>query len=222
VSPDLDDPLTAFREVFGEVTLEFWDIPENREDRKGDEVDIADGCFTKSSKLILCNKNLLTRVKPEHDEIGIDTQNVAHEFGHVLSNLIITNLWAGLNLKEPKDKAEYDRREALLHPYKMFGKAEISVYDEGSGEDIVFAGKGVPRSDKGFVVTYSDGVKRTKPWQQNTKDEDGEEFADMFLNWVFDSFANDPAGAARYNWMDENMADWIYYARHPYDPSWEE
>jgi hypothetical protein len=45
-------------------------------------------------------------------------------------------------------------------------------------------------------------------------DEDGgqspiEEFADMFMNWVYDSFAHDIAGQARFDFMTTNMVDWI-------------
>jgi hypothetical protein len=40
-----------------------------------------------------------------------------------------------------------------------------------------------------------------------------EDVADMFLNWVYDSFDySDPAngaGTARYEWWDSRMADWI-------------
>ena len=51
----------------------------------------------------------------------------------------------------------------------------------------------------------------------NTPNED---FADMFLNWAFDSFADDPMGEARYAWMEENMADWIEHGTEQYQDSW--
>lgn len=38
----------------------------------------------------------------------------------------------------------------------------------------------------------------------------GEDFADMFMNWVYDSFSVDLAGEARYDWMDDNMTtNWM-------------
>jgi RHS repeat-associated protein len=41
----------------------------------------------------------------------------------------------------------------------------------------------------------------------------GEDFADMFMNWTYNSFSSDPngAGAARNDWINRNMADWISY-----------
>jgi RHS repeat-associated protein len=35
-----------------------------------------------------------------------------------------------------------------------------------------------------------------------------EEYADMFLNWSFNSFVG-PAGAARYSWMEQRMWNWL-------------
>ncbi len=34
----------------------------------------------------------------------------------------------------------------------------------------------------------------------------------MFLGWAYRGFANDSFGAARYNWMATNMAEWIALA----------
>jgi RHS repeat-associated protein len=36
-----------------------------------------------------------------------------------------------------------------------------------------------------------------------------EEYADMFMNWVFNSFSSNSAGAVRYNFMNERMPNWI-------------
>lgn len=36
-----------------------------------------------------------------------------------------------------------------------------------------------------------------------------EEFADMFLNWAFDSFVDNAAGDARYNWVNDNVETWL-------------
>ena len=37
----------------------------------------------------------------------------------------------------------------------------------------------------------------------------GEEFADMFMNWAFNSFTADAAGQARNSWMSSNMGYWL-------------
>jgi len=52
------------------------------------------------------------------------------------------------------------------------------------------------------------------PDQMHPADKNGgqstiEEFADMFMNWVYDSFAQDAAGDARFGFMTTNMADWV-------------
>lgn len=37
----------------------------------------------------------------------------------------------------------------------------------------------------------------------------GEDFADMYMNWVLAGFAGDLAGLARNAWMDENIPGWL-------------
>jgi len=37
----------------------------------------------------------------------------------------------------------------------------------------------------------------------------GEDFADMFMSWVQNSFSNDSAGRARNHWMTTNMGEWL-------------
>lgn len=37
----------------------------------------------------------------------------------------------------------------------------------------------------------------------------GEEFADMYMNWAFNSFTVDSAGQARFAWMSSNMGQWL-------------
>ncbi len=37
-----------------------------------------------------------------------------------------------------------------------------------------------------------------------------EDFADMFMNWAQNSFADNDAGRARYDWMDARMGSWVY------------
>ena len=40
-------------------------------------------------------------------------------------------------------------------------------------------------------------------------DSNGEDLADMYMNWVFNTFSTDSAGIARYNWMDDHMKVWL-------------
>ncbi len=36
-----------------------------------------------------------------------------------------------------------------------------------------------------------------------------EDFADIWLNWVYGSFVPNPAGWALYSWTEENMDAWL-------------
>ncbi len=40
-------------------------------------------------------------------------------------------------------------------------------------------------------------------------DNPNEDWADMFMNWVFNSFSSKPAGNALYDWIESNMVDWL-------------
>jgi RHS repeat-associated protein len=66
---------------------------------------------------------------------------------------------------------------------------------------------GRPRTSDGYIV--GPNGKRT-PYRNSWDDEKaGEDFADMFANWVRSSFANDAYGRARYDWINDNMTRWI-------------
>jgi hypothetical protein len=44
-------------------------------------------------------------------------------------------------------------------------------------------------------------------------DAAGEEIADMFMNFAMGTFANDPYGSARTNWMVTHMREFVSAAR---------
>lgn len=46
------------------------------------------------------------------------------------------------------------------------------------------------------------------PWQQSTSKENGELFADYFVNWTYGSFLDNDAGVAQHNWMAQHMPGW--------------
>ena len=118
-------------------------------------------------------------------EGGYTFQNAAHELGHFFV------------------------QRASRQPYHDLNAAQIG-YTLPDGEVIQVAGggwgAGYVRTSKGYATVRG-------PWQQNwwtaTPNED---FADMFLGWAYNHFANDPAGAARYQWMAVNMPRWIALA----------
>jgi hypothetical protein len=77
------------------------------------------------------------------------------------------------------------------------------------------------RSELGFQITwrskYMTGYKignqnvytQLHPPSWESYDPAGEEFADMFMNYVAGTFANDPYGLARMLWMTTNMSEFI-------------
>jgi hypothetical protein len=117
-------------------------------------------------------------------------QNAAHEFGHAFARHVINP-----TIKPPNENRQ---------PYLDVGAANIK-YIHPDTKQVITLGTGNNRTNRGYATAGLD-------WQQNTKASDGEEFADMFLGWAFNHFAGDAAGAARYNWMSTNMADWLTQA----------
>ena len=118
-------------------------------------------------------------------EGGYTFQNAAHELGHFFA------------------------QRASRQPYHDLNATQIG-YTRPDGEIIPVAGggwgAGYVRTSKGYATVRG-------PWQQNwwtaTPNED---FADIFLGWAYNHFADDPAGAARYQWMAVNIPRWIALA----------
>jgi hypothetical protein len=127
----------------------------------------------------------------------IDVRLIAHELGHAF-NWIIS--YAG----------------------------QVTPYDDLRAASI--------RDDDGAWVTgikdngvwergYSGYKSRGRPdlyhgpddWHDAATGSPNEEYADMFMNWVFNSFDYsvnvNGAGTARYTWMTANMTEWIGRAR---------
>jgi hypothetical protein len=83
--------------------------------------------------------------------------------------------------------------------------------------------RGFERTELGYQhVVDALGVPRAFPYQQHplTLDDNGrnvgEDFADMFMNWVQNSFDYSPeasgAGYVRYHWMTTNMSEWVSHS----------
>lgn len=77
----------------------------------------------------------------------------------------------------------------------------------------ISAGNGVPRTAAGYRP--GEGGSSRTPYRNSFAGRDGvagEDFADMGANWVSNSFMDDTAGRARYNWMENRMSGWIALA----------
>jgi hypothetical protein len=86
-------------------------------------------------------------------------------------------------------------------PYLVLGLADIR--DDGNKQIAGrYPGGGYLRTFDGYIGDY---VFNDDPLKV------GEDFADMFGNWAYKSFLNDPrgAGAARYAWMATHIRIWV-------------
>jgi len=151
----------------------------------------------------------------------ISPQTIAHELGHTFNARVANNLGSGLDMYGD-DNDEYIRR-LQIDPYEVLRDTEITAQVDGetlhvSGPNAVGA---FERTDHGYATLGT-------PWQQHSLrwgDGDGgntpnEEFADMFLNWAYGSFTDDPAGHARQAFMEGHIEDWITYGTEPYQEGW--
>jgi hypothetical protein len=120
------------------------------------------------------------------DDVGLLT----HEFGHLFDHRITGSFGYGRN---------------------VLGKSTIL---DANGKYV----EGIPIGG-GAWKRYEDGYAGTgRPHMQHPLDMGGgcpgssacEDFADMFMNWAQNSFADNAAGQARYDWMDARMGSWVY------------
>jgi hypothetical protein len=146
------------------------------------------------------NGRLVIKVN-NHPDVGITDPTTgamwaAHELGHAFN--IAT-----------KQEGEF------------WGPGYIDLAREGvwvNGTRIAGNTNPISYSDNNTYVRTADGYRPglavgiNGPYQQNTRRDVGEDFADMFMNWAFSSFADTNAGVARYNWMDNHMSTWISLA----------
>ena len=112
--------------------------------------------------------------------------NAAHEMGHLLAQ---RTGWSRGNWQA----------------YADLNAAQIEL-DDGT----IVAGGGWP--GLGYQRTNLGYATPRGPWQQNRTPTPNEDFADMFLGWAYNHFASNPAGAARYQWMNTNMPRWMALA----------
>ncbi len=113
---------------------------------------------------------------------------IVHEFGHVFNAHLVNS--------------------GLANPYEELSKATIMDAEGRKVQGI--NEKGVwERSFSGYVSDRASGVYHGKEYSD--WNSPGEDFADMYMNWVFDTFSTDlaGAGAARCTWMETHMAVWL-------------
>ncbi len=155
----------------------------------------------------------------------ISPQTIAHELGHTFNARVANHLGDGIrDLSITQEaKAPLLRRIQDIRPYGDLDNEEIVARIDG---EVVHVAGSLPSG--GYVRTDLGYASPETPWQQHSLrwgdgeggNAPGEDFADMFLGWGFRGFVDDPAGLARYDWMEGHMAGWIDQASQPIDLAW--
>jgi len=136
--------------------------------------------------------------------IQISPRLVTHELGHAFEQRIYGkngNKYEGTNnpIEVLIHKGVWDKQGNLItgttnheNSYLRYGNTGGSPFDNGyTSNDYHSEAQWHPKGMK------PDG---------NTA---GEDWADIFMNWTFDTFAPGPAGTALNSWTTTNMAGWI-------------
>jgi hypothetical protein len=205
VTPAQDTPDQAFQKMFGNPTFTL------KESGETEKWSCSGGGYG-----MRCEPLARNRMSP---------QLTAHELGYSFNARITNNIQGDLSVygsaAVPEDILEFSTRKRYLQPYEILHRSTITA--ESNGNIIHVTGI----NDMGVFERTDNGYRSTgMPWEQHGMSMDkygntpNEDFADMFLNWAFDSFADDPMGEARYDWMEENMAEWFEHGTEPYQDSW--
>jgi len=97
------------------------------------------------------------------------------------------------------------------HPIVMLIRQ--GIYDANGN---LVTGKGLSNRYNGLFAPnngyYCDSYIGECQWHSrdvNDWNNENEDWADIFMNWAFGSFAPNPAGDALYNWVETNMVSWL-------------
>ncbi len=128
---------------------------------------------------------------------SVDSWLIMHELGHSFNaNTVLTedDFWG----EGYKNLAQ----EGIYAPdgSRIAGNTNPVSYSDNSTYQ---------RTDFGYQGTALNPYPYRQHADALTVEED---FADMFMNYVNNSFTTDDAGVARYNWMDSHMSTWITIA----------
>jgi hypothetical protein len=110
------------------------------------------------------------------------------------------------------------RAQSSVGPYLSLSNAAIT---DATGKWVTGTHPGGPfeRTARGYQKEREPymyhGPDNWDDWNSNADHvARNEDFADMFMNWTFNSFDQNSAGLARYSWMTTNMSSWINQATH--------
>ncbi|HKZ55514.1 MAG TPA: hypothetical protein VJ123_08555 [Anaerolineales bacterium] len=206
-TPEFDSATAVFRSVFDGIEFNL-----------NDEGPERTWHCTGGGSAVACQPQARDRISP---------QTIAHELGHSFNARVVSHLNNGIRLMEgiSNDQRTNFRDEVNdIRPYGELGTEEIVA--EIDGELVHVAGRppmgGYQRTDLGYASQETPWQQHSLRWGDNdpTGNTPGEDFADMFLGWAYDGFTDDPAGQARYDWMESHMAEWIEQGSGPIDLAW--
>jgi len=156
----------------------------------------------------------------EHDLVTVTSETtgtmwVAHELGHVFNYALYPNT---------TDDSAYGQGIIDLALNPVF----VDINEDGIIDDDEFISGNTTwnstksytddtqyrRKDDGYQPgLYQDIDERyIGPYKQSPDRTVSEDFADMYMNWVFDSFEDNRFGNARDDWEDRHMTAWLYLA----------
>jgi RHS repeat-associated protein len=149
--------------------------------------------------------------------VDFDARLATHELGHTLNAVIINNETHRLQNAGWSYDDALARATSTVGPYYDLANAAI---EDSLGNWVMGTHPGgvYERTKLGYKSggppDMYHGSDDWADWNSNANNlARNEDFADMFMNWVFDNFdygsAANGAWAARDNWMTTNMAEWI-------------
>jgi hypothetical protein len=117
---------------------------------------------------------------------------ITHELGHLFNRAI-----GGIGVSE-------------LHDSTI--TTSLGIFVSGMLNGSYVRGRGGPEHAGGYACNHMPCVQHS--WADAMGLTADEDYADMFMNWAWDSFAPSPDVMvhARYQWMDNRMGAWIYTA----------
>ena len=122
----------------------------------------------------------------------LSPEDMIHELGHRINNAANQGL---TNLLNDPSHTVFDMHNKFVTGNRGNG------YDRGGGNAAPL---------NGYITDRPACPYQCHPrWMEPNGNSANEEWADMFMNFIGDTFANNSAGSALYNWTTTNLASFI-------------
>ncbi len=190
------EPLDLFQQVFGELSF---------------EIGATDGYYAVTTQLWVDGVAVGSQITLHPDANNAFADLIVHELGHAFNTSV-----------EAADPAQ--------DPYSLL--AQVTIVDDLGRHVVGFRPEAnywtFNRAEEGLGFSSGDACPLNHPdcqWHSVDMDEEGntpnEAFADLFMNWVYDSFDDSEeaygAGIALLDWITSQMASWLELAAQAED-----